>query len=69
MSLQHNIKLGVNDDTTFTINICRLDKESRRVNELKASIYAYDDCTLDSLFTCEISVNELRQLYQFFRSV
>lgn len=63
MSVDHTFEIGSDEQHQLFLNISGLDKGGNEINELSASIYAYESRTGIPKFTCTLSIDDLRNLY------
>jgi len=68
MSVDHSFEIGRDESSVVTLNIAGLDSDVRSVDDMEATIYAYDVQTGRSKFTCRISVENLSRLYRHLGS-
>lgn len=68
VSVDHSFKIGRDESTVVSLNLACLDREARAIDSISPSIYAYDATTGDPIFTCRLSVEDLRRLFRHLES-
>jgi hypothetical protein len=64
MSIDHTYEVCRDDSCSVSVNISGLNEDCKQVSDISASIYAYDSKTGEPKFTCQLCIEDLRQLHQ-----
>lgn len=62
MSINHSYNIANSGNIQVVLNIAGLDSGDCSINDLSASIYAYDTRSGESRFTCPLTINDLKGL-------
>jgi hypothetical protein len=68
VSVDHSFKIGRDESTVVSLNLAGLDREARAIDGISPSIYAYGATTGEPIFTCRLSVEDLRRLFRRLES-
>lgn len=63
VSVDHTFEVCRDDTCKVFLNISGVNTDDRDTEGVSANLYAYDVNTGDSKFTCNLSINELSELY------
>lgn len=63
MSIDHTYQIGGDESSNIVLNLSGLDKGGHEIGHVRANLYAYDAIEGSAKFTCSLSVEQLRGLY------
>lgn len=64
VSIDHSVEVGRDEKAVISLNMAGLDRESRPADNVSPRLFAYDATSGESIFTCRLSVADLRRLFQ-----